>query len=419
MLIDRITSEDVGGRRRIAARVVWEGSRTGPDGLWFETDAPFAQDMEPAPEAFLVAATPIAAGLGEPRLAIEGRVCTRLRDGLAAAMHRLADWYPRCREIPIQATGGFAQKARREPARIAVFLSGGVDSLSLLFSNRREPSREGASRVQDAIHLFGWHSDDFEGPTPRPERVRMWREQQARLEGLAESLSCAVVPVRTNVRTFHPGFPWSRDVAFGAGMIAAAHAFPRRWSEVRFASGGFPGAYPPHGSHPDLDPLYSSSAVEVRHADAERTRMEKIRELATWPEALAVLEVCLHHEVAAPGIVNCGTCEKCVRTMLALSAIGRLDEAVTFPGRGDMAERLEAVRLPSGHLAKFSEELVHALSAAGRHDLARTLERKLAEAASRAVRRERRKGRWWHRWARARRARRASAAAERVRGPIP
>lgn len=391
---------------RIVARVVWEGAHRGPEALWFETDPAFAADLEPAPEAFLTAALPLAAGLCEPRLAIEGRADDRLRDGLAGAMRMLAGWYSTCREVPIEATGGFAPRAPRTPPRVAAFLSGGVDSLSALRADRLAHGPDDPAGIREAIHLFGWHSDDFEGQSPRPERLRHHREQHARLARFAAAIGLPLVPVRTNVRTFHPSFPWSRDVAFGAGMISAAHAFPGRWTEAHFASGGYPGTHPPHGSHPALDPLFSSGAVLVRHAEAARTRLEKVRAIAAWPEAMEVLDVCLHHEPPPTGVVNCGRCEKCVRTMLALAAVGRLDAGVTFPDRAHVADALGALRLAGMVPVGYATEILAGLDRAGRSDLASLLREKLLEAE----RRERRRGRWWRRLGRRLRRRRASTA---------
>jgi hypothetical protein len=312
-------------------------------------------------------------------------------------MRRLAAWYPSCREIPLEATGGFAALPPRRPPRVAAFLSGGVDSLSMLRANRAAAPQGDPASIREAIHLFGWHTDDFVGQVPRPERLRHHEESASRLARLAETEDVVLLPVRTNARTFHPRFSWTRDVGFGAGMIAAAHALRGRFTAVHFASGGFPGEHPPHGSHPDLDPLFSSGALEVVHAEPRRTRLEKVRALAAWPAAMSVLEVCLHHGLPAPGVVNCGRCEKCVRTLLELAAVGGLDGATTFPERGLLESRLAKARFEGGHLHAYLRETVDGLAANGRGDLVEALLRKMSEADGRA----RRRGRWWRRLARA------------------
>ena len=301
MRLDRFVREEHSEGVKISARVEWEGAHRGPEVMWFESDRRHAEGFDAAPEAFLLAAMPLAAGLGEPRLRIEGRACARLRDGLSAVMTTFATWYPWCRRVPIEASEGFASLSPRTPARVGAFFSGGVDSLSMVVANLRDHGPDDPARVHEAFHLFGWHSDDFDGRSPRAERVRVFEERHARLVTFAERAGLVLTPVRTNVRTFHPSFPWSRDVGFGPGMIAAAHAFRARVSAVLFASGGYPGAMPPHASHPDLDSLFSSGALAASHAEPDHTRLDKVIAIASRPEAMSVLEVCLHHDVPAPG----------------------------------------------------------------------------------------------------------------------
>jgi hypothetical protein len=55
--------------------------------------------------------------------------------------------------------------------------------------------------------------------------------------------------------------------------------------------------------------------------------MEKSRLLAQFPEVLSRLRVCW----ANLGDYNCGHCEKCIRTMLGLKALG-IDRCEAFPG---------------------------------------------------------------------------------------
>ena len=70
------------------------------------------------------------------------------------------------------------------------------------------------------------------------------------------------------------------------------------------------------------------------HDGARHARFQKVRELASWPTALAALRVCPGN----PGNeLNCGVCEKCLRTRLELLAAG-VEETATLgaslaPGR--------------------------------------------------------------------------------------
>ena len=113
MLIDGLKTEDGPDGRRASARVVWEGPHRGPPSMWFEVDAGAGADLEATPEAFALAAMPCAVALGEPRLAVEGVLDARLRNGLEASMAVFSHWYPVCREVPIEASGGFAARRPR------------------------------------------------------------------------------------------------------------------------------------------------------------------------------------------------------------------------------------------------------------------------------------------------------------------
>ena len=79
----------------------------------------------------------------------------------------------------------------------------------------------------------------------------------------------------------------------------------------------------PWGSHPLTDRLLSSSSFEIHH-DMVFTRVEKLKALFAWPEALANLKVCWEgqYRYDTPPDTNCCCCDKCVRTMLAFKALG-------------------------------------------------------------------------------------------------
>jgi hypothetical protein len=71
------------------------------------------------------------------------------------------------------------------------------------------------------------------------------------------------------------------------------------------------------GSHPLTDPLWSTEGTEIVHEGAEVGRADKVAKIAENPAALACLMVCANSVTS-----NCGRCEKCLRTMIALRALG-------------------------------------------------------------------------------------------------
>jgi hypothetical protein len=83
----------------------------------------------------------------------------------------------------------------------------------------------------------------------------------------------------------------------------------------------------PLGSHPMMDPLWSTQDVSMVNDGTEAMRVEKLALIATSDSALASLRVCWLNPDNA---FNCGCCEKCVRTMLGLEANGALVRCPTF-----------------------------------------------------------------------------------------
>jgi hypothetical protein len=84
----------------------------------------------------------------------------------------------------------------------------------------------------------------------------------------------------------------------------------------------------PSGSHPLLDPLWSTETLEVVHDGTEAERTEKIASrIARSKLALRTLRVCFEVENQPK---NCGRCGKCLQTMMCLHVAGALEACSTF-----------------------------------------------------------------------------------------
>lgn len=66
-------------------------------------------------------------------------------------------------------------------------------------------------------------------------------------------------------------------------------------------------------------PLFSTRNLRIYSEGEGMTRMQKVSEMVNYPPSYKYLNVCLHDGN------NCGKCEKCVRTLLAIDASGKLD----------------------------------------------------------------------------------------------
>lgn len=164
----------------------------------------------------------------------------------------------------------------------------------------------------------------------------------------------------------------------GAAFSAIAHVFSKRLTDVSINSCHDIPNVIPYSSHPLINPNYSSSNLRIHHEGITLSRFEKTKLVTKWDLALKHLRVCNKTELYQEGLLNCGKCEKCVRTMLALEALGVLQNTEAFPIR-EVTEDLviKAVSLSRSN-APLYRELIEPLKKVGRQDLVNAIKKKLA-----------------------------------------
>jgi hypothetical protein len=370
--INDVRLERSGAGARAVARVTWEDCPRPPLDLFFETDESGSEDMQAAPEAFVTACILPAMRDGERRLEIEGPLCPRLVDGAASAIAMLAGWWgPPRRAVVIEARAGLKSLRPRRPERAAVFLTGGVDSRHLLRTNRRHFDEGHPARIVEGLSVFGHLC-------PSNEVTVKWNDRLlAALSGAAKDLRLPLVRVRTNIWELAPDVEFLASESLSSAIASATHLFRSRWSSVMFASSRELTRQPTRGTHALLDPLWSSSALEVRYLETPLTRLERLHAIADEPPGVRDLLVCLAFP-AAPHL-NCGECEKCVRTMLELVTVGRLAEARHFPRRVVEPQMVAAIAMNAYQAEDYWKELVPALERVGRSDLAAAVVAKIEQ----------------------------------------
>lgn len=364
---------------RASARVLWEDSAREPLVLHFEADAgnESAADMEASPDAFLAACALPAMRSGERRIAIEGPVSPRLADGIARTVALLREWYGPPRQSPaIEPSRGFRESRRRTPERTAMFFTGGADSRHMLLTHRRETRLGRAGAIEDALSTFGHLC-------PTIEATRSWNSRVVPvLAAAAQERGLTFAAVRTNVWELAPDVAFVADESLGSALAASAHLFPRRFTRIFKASSREVPRVPRSRLQAQTDPLFGSAAVEVVHVPSPATRFERLAAIAAEPPGVRDLVVCLAFP-SAPRL-NCGECEKCVRTMLALLALGRLEEARRFPNGALSAEAIWRVEI-GPHDVSYWSEILPTLEARGRGELTALVRAKLVDARREAA----------------------------------
>lgn len=376
MRILDLVREPVDDGIRVAATFRFEHCDLPEQRIFASCVGPGAEDLQPSPDAFLLIGLPLACWMGEQRVAIEGTICTALRENLEEAMRLFHHWYERAAPVAIDPSGGCRATRPRPERRAAMLFSGGVDSLTTLRANRDAYPLDHPDSVQEALFLIGLNTYDrpvgAAGPV-EPERLRAYESLVPRLRRLAEGADLEFTVLDTNARSLYPDWVSFREIGSAAAMLAHAHMLGRRITDILVSSTGYGVDPPPHGSHPALDGLYSTAAVRAWNTQPYMGRHEKLGIVAAWPEGLGALDVCFRFDPSADGPANCGTCSKCVRTMLGLLAHGRLADAHEFPCDDLTVEQVRAAPIRDMRSIFFLEPMVARLEAIGREDLAQVV----------------------------------------------
>lgn len=264
-------------------------------------------------------------------LRVESPVCAEWAARLATLTETFRDrWYP-------AAAGAFALPVVSDsPAApgTAVCFSGGVDSFHTLLA--------GSRRIDTLVHALGYD-------VKLRERARC-RAVERSVRAVAAEMGTRAVVIRTNLRR-HPlvrAAPWLRS--FAGAMAALGHLLRDEIGHLLTSSDGLGHAAAEISSGAEVDPLYGSAGLRITYAWPDVLRFDKLARLAAEPLAWKHLRVCWHNVGSA---FNCGTCEKCLRTMVALDGLGALGRFGVFPRPTDLAAALDALPPPEPELAGF------------------------------------------------------------------
>jgi hypothetical protein len=119
-----------------------------------------------------------------------------------------------------------------------------------------------------------------------------------------------------------------------------------------------------------LDPEYSSYNMRIRRRDVALSRLNKLKLIAKWGVAFQNFRACLAN---VKGRLSCGKCEKCVRTITELVALGILDKTKAFIENDISADQLSIFNINIRHREPFYMEMLPLLKERGQDDLVDTI----------------------------------------------
>jgi hypothetical protein len=283
--------------------------------IWFtSSDVAPADAVEALGTALLI---PAVHGGEELRLA--GRADRGWRANANRAGRLVASWwdYP---EPALHVAARWRPRRRRAP--VALCFTGGVDSFHSL------------RRMRPAVLLYVC---GYDVPLQDADRERRVVEL---VRDVAREAGARAVVLRSNLRE-HPAVAavnWERS--HGGALAAAGHLIAGTAGTLAISSGLHRSDARPWGTHWQLDPLWSSTAMRIRHFGDDVWHIAKTRELATDELAQRHLRVCWEHRTAE---LNCSRCDKCLITMAVLADEGGLGRFRGFDPPGVIPERLAAL----------------------------------------------------------------------------
>lgn len=166
--------------------------------------------------------------------------------------------------------------------------------------------------------------------------------------------------IETNLREHRLFRRLSWEFSHGGAVAFLGHLLQEHIGSMLISSSYDQDHLGPWGSHPNLDPYWSSSRLSVRSIGHEVSRSEKIRRLVNHPIARSLikdhLRVCWEYPSA---LGNCGTCHKCVLLRMTLRWHAPDLKLSTLPEDIPLVQAIEALPPLDQDLSlNFRRELV-------------------------------------------------------------
>ncbi|MBD2102961.1 hypothetical protein [Leptolyngbya sp. FACHB-261] len=295
-------------------------NQSQPIELYFEYPERFASFVSESADAFVPALLLPAMNKGED-LSIEPPISEKLFRNLNVIQDIFQQWYPsKLQKIRVLANS--LTQAQATPSnQVGAFFSLGVDSFHTLLKHADRQNQ----------HLPLSHLIYMKG-IERPLHVYKHGQEKeviSRILEVAQETGVDCIVGETNIRD-HFSLAWG-SYYHGAGLASVALSLAAGLRSVLIPSTDSYKDIFPWGTSPLIDHLWSTEATDVVHDGSETQRVEKIAHFLTQnPIAMKYLRVCTNN---LGGETNCGTCSKCVRTMLPLLISGNLERAISFPNQ--------------------------------------------------------------------------------------
>lgn len=291
-----------------------------PDTLWFQYPEDYQSNVTDRSDGFLASLFLVSMYFGED-LEVRGQVSPKLAYGIEEQRGIFNLWFPkRFRRIDIKYMDLHAPKFEQGAMEVATAFTGGVDSFYTLWSHLPDNQPNVASQIDRGLFIHGLDVDYRD--------TSSYLAASKRFSALFENHGLNLITAQTNVRDFSRlRIDW--NYGHGGALIGTAMVLGNLIRRFYVPSTFSYKELIPLGTSPLIDHLLSTESFETVHHGALHKRFEKLERIASWTEVQKNLRVCTN-QTKLYGIKNCCRCDKCLRTMAMLKAMGQLPRFSTF-----------------------------------------------------------------------------------------
>ncbi len=260
---------------------------------------------------------------------IEGEISPRLYHNITHYLMSIFNGFSKYTK-PIKFTVDGFKKTKKGPVDlVGTGISCGVDSLLTVYDNFVETDDPDFKLNS----LFAMNCGN-NGPYEEEKTRRIWLERGELGQKVADELGLPMFLVDSNLHAFTYLLKGGPNSLGFIAIYCCALALQRYVKRYLTSSGSsyedcsnysllerdvdiscYCETYMPH--------LISTERFELVIDGCQYTRSEKVEKICDWDISKKYLNVCLDPK---DGIRNCSACQKCVRTLLVLEALDKLDE---------------------------------------------------------------------------------------------
>ncbi len=209
----------------------------------------------------------------------------------------------------------------------ALAFSLGVDSFYSLFFSPIQP--------ETLIMVAGFDV--------RHDNSPVIQAMQQSLQDISQATGTEAILLKTNLRRLHAFRRAAWIKTHGGALSLMAHCLNQHIDTLLISSSAPAEELSPCGTHPDIDPLWSTQALQVQHIGIEASRLEKIKKIIEHPIARPLFKkhvrVCFTRPSESG---NCGECPKCIALKLSLLKLGAGFVPDTMPDKQPLDQLIEA-----------------------------------------------------------------------------